>query len=89
MFLAPTKWDEIDETAEFHSDAYAEMGIKESLPSNELVAGFLDWALDIFWKDKGGKPKKGSPEWKRKVREFAEFLKARQAEKKSDDSQSR
>jgi hypothetical protein len=89
VFLVPEAWDEIDEAAEFHSDAYAEMGIKQVLASNQLTAEFLEWALRLFWQAKGGRPKKGSAEWKKKVAAFALELRAGLDAKKSDDSQRR
>lgn len=88
VFLKPEQWAELEDTADFHSEAYAEMGIKGAVSRNDLVEGFLTWALDAFWTDKGGRPKNVADR-KKKVALFAEQLKAKLATKTNDDSQSR
>jgi hypothetical protein len=85
VFAPPEMWESVDEAAAFHSDAYKELGIKETLPSNELAVELLTWALDLFWKDKGGRPKNATDRAK-KVVAFAETLKADLAAKKSNDN---
>jgi hypothetical protein len=90
VFLKPAMWRDLEDTAAFHSEAYSEMGIKGTVSRNDLVEGFLDWALESFWKDKNGRPKNAADR-KKKVAAFADQLKAKLAARaaNSDDNQNR
>jgi hypothetical protein len=91
VFLLPEMWAELEDTANFHSEAYAELKMRQALSRNELIEGFLEWALKSFWDDKGGRPKNVADR-KKKVVAFAEQLKQRLAERKAqaeDISQNR
>lgn len=74
VFLSEEMWRELSEAAEFHSDVFEAMGAKETVSRNDLIDGFLRWALDAYWEDKGGRPTT-EDEWGRKVKRHAELLK--------------
>lgn len=89
MFLEPEVWEQLTDTAKFHTEAFAETDHVESVSRNDLIESFLKWALEAFWTDKGGMPKTPA-ERKKKVTAFAVLIKA-ELEKTAanDDSQSR
>lgn len=75
VFLWAKFWDELSTAAEFQTDAWHEIDPKNpSVSRNDLIEGFLDWALDVYWESKGGKPK-DKAEWKAKAKAEAERLK--------------
>jgi hypothetical protein len=84
-------WDDLTETAEFHTDAFKEIGASETVSRNDLIIAFLKWADKAFWDDKGGRPK-NPVERKKKLVAFAEDLKKELeagGEDESNDGQSR
>ncbi len=89
VFLELALWEDLTDTAEFHTETFKEMGADEKVSRNDLIESFLRWALKAFWDDKGGRPKTAA-ERKKKVAAFAEWLKAeRAAQAQSNQEQDR
>ena len=100
VFLEPEKWVELEDVADFTNEAYEELKIKGALSRNDVIERLLIWGLEAFWDERGGRPKTIT-ERKKKVAEYAAWLKRKLAEKeqaalaekllahKSNDGQSR
>lgn len=56
VFLPQEVWDQLQECADFHGEVFREMGDDEKVSRNDIIQSFLKWAIDAYWKDKGGKP---------------------------------
>jgi len=56
VFLTPEVWADLTATAKFHTLAFKEMGHKQSVSRNDVIESFVGWALEEFWRDKGGRP---------------------------------
>lgn len=81
VFLEPEVWDELTDAAEFHTEVFQVMGADEVVSRNDLIASFLDWALQEYWDDKGGKPT-SKQDRAEKARKHAEKLRASPSPKK-------
>jgi hypothetical protein len=71
-------WAQLGEAAEFHGDVFKAMDADEKVSRNDIVVSFLEWALQEYWDDKGGKPT-SKTEWAEKVKKHAETLRAGEA----------
>lgn len=75
VFLTEKMWEELKEAARFHSDLFKELKSSEGVSRNDLIDFFLEWALEAYWKEKGGKPT-SKDDWDRKVIRAAEQVRA-------------
>lgn len=73
VFLEPEMWEELKDTAKFHSDVFDAMEASETVSRNDLIESFLRWALDAYWEDKGGRPT-SEKDRNEKVKRHAEAL---------------
>lgn len=71
-------WAELQELAEFHQATFKKMGSADKVSRTEVVDTFLRWAVEQFWKDRGGKPTNESDRDK-KAGDYAAFLKKQQS----------
>jgi hypothetical protein len=78
VLLEPEFWAELSEDAAFHTDVFRAMDPQNpSVPRQDLIESFLKWAHEVYWEDKGGKPKNAADR-AAKVQATAERLKAQQ-----------
>lgn len=56
VYLPPEYWAQLDSVAKFHTKVYGALGAKGKVSRNDVIASFLEWALDEYWADKGGQP---------------------------------
>ncbi len=81
VYLDAAWWDELTQAAQFHTDAFEEFGAYQKVSRNDLLEVLIRWALDAYWEDKGGRSQVGTPEYKKRVAEFAEHLKKQHPKK--------
>lgn len=74
VFLEPELWRELDHIAEFHTEVFSAMGADEKVSRNDVIAAFLQWAVDAYWQERGGRPTSDRDRTE-KVRRHAEQLK--------------
>lgn len=80
VVLADDLLKRVDQVAKFYDDVFRKMGAKDpSTSRTEVVDEFMRWAIDQFWKDRGGEPQTGE-ERSRRVAQYAGELE-KQAEK--------
>lgn len=76
-------WEELKEAAKFHTEVFREMDPNNpSVSRNDVIENFLRWALDVYWDDKGGRPKNAADR-AAKVAATAAKLKALKDQKSS------
>lgn len=80
VFLEPERWADLEDVASFTNEAYEELKIKGALSRNDIVERLLGWGLEAFWDERGGRPKSVADR-KKKVAEYAAWLKKKLAEK--------
>jgi len=85
VFLPPELWEGLSRAAKFHEEAFAKMDRHESVSRNDIIESFLTWALDTYWKDKGGEPLPSGPDREKKVAAFA----AKMAKEEADERKAR
>lgn len=73
VFLPEKMWEELKEAARFHGDAFKHLGSTEGVSRNDLIDAFLQWALDAYWDDKGGRPT-SKEDWDKKAERHAQAL---------------
>lgn len=82
VFLEPELWTALTRAATFHEKVFGELhrlkGLKaddaQKLSRNDIIEGFLEWALAEYWNDKGGEPPEAASEYAEKVRAFAKRM---------------
>lgn len=84
VFMPRKKWEGLTEIARFQQEAFDLIGEEQSVSRNDVVEGFLTWAMKAFWADKSGRPA-SDKEWNEKVKRFSEYLKKRQEEAELED----
>jgi hypothetical protein len=88
VFLPEEMWEALSRAAKFHEEVFKKMERDESVSRNKIIEGFLEWALESYWDDKGGEPPGSGPERERKVAAHAAKLLKEEAEKASSQSTS-
>jgi hypothetical protein len=78
VYLPREMWKELDEIAEFHSEVSEKMGMSK-VTRTDMIESFLDWAVEEYWADKGGKPASARDRDEKSTR-HAEKLKAKNAQ---------
>ena len=54
--LHPERWRDLDEAADFETEAFAKAKSPETYSRNDMADFLLEWALNAFWTARGGKP---------------------------------
>lgn len=70
----PDDWAELKTIAEFHSDAFKAMDAEQNVSRQDIHAAFIKWAIEEYWKDKGGKPS-SKTDWAEKAQRHGNKLK--------------
>lgn len=81
----PDDWAELKEIAEFHSDVFKKMGADQNASRQDMHAALMKWAIDEYWKDKGGKPT-SKADWAEKAEKFSHRLKKKWEEALAEEA---
>lgn len=81
--LKPKLWADLKYAAKFATRVFHHTGQPETVSRNDFIEDSLTWAIDAYWKDKGGAPT-NDEEFEKKAAEHAAKLMAREASAVSD-----
>lgn len=77
VFLDKGLVGELDRVTEFHGDVFEALKAEEKVARNDIIAAFLQWAIDAYWEDKGGNPT-SERDWAEKVKRASDVLRREQ-----------